>query len=97
MRFDSRRVNGLRANQIRHRHFAAHPVLTRHHGGFGNRRVLLQKLLDLSGINVEAARNNQIAFAPAQRVISVFDTVAISPVRNQPSTKAVRVASSRRQ
>src|SRR5580704_16016603 len=50
--------------------FAARAVGLAGYGGFGDSRLLFQKLLDLARINVEAARDNYVALAALQRVVS---------------------------
>src|SRR6185312_5514056 len=40
--------------------------------GFGDFRLFLQEFFDFARINVEAAGDNQVAFAAGERVIAVF-------------------------
>ena len=60
-----------RCDYISHGNFAAHSIGRGSHRGFGHAVLLLEELLDLSRIDVEAAGDNQVALASAQGVIAV--------------------------
>ena len=84
-------------DEIRNRDFAAHAVRRGCDRGFGNALLLFQKFLDLPGINIEAAGNNQIALAAAQRVVAIGRASGQIAGAKISGMKAARVASSRRQ
>src|SRR5579871_13035 len=66
-------VQGHRSigDDVGDRHFAAHTILLRSNRGFQHALLLLEKFLDLARVDVEASRDDQIALAPAQGVVTV--------------------------
>jgi hypothetical protein len=72
-------------------------VLQAHDRALGDRGVGSQHLLDLERRDLVAARLEDVDAAPPEDPVVAVSTTATSPVRNQPSRKASRVASGRRQ
>src|SRR5579862_8541561 len=58
-------------DDIGDRNFATNTIGRSGDGGLGDTLLLFQKLFDLPGINVEAAGDDEIAFAAAQRVVAI--------------------------
>ena len=58
-------------NHIGHGDFAAHAIGLGRHRRFGDLRLFHEELFDLARIDVEAARDNQVAAAAAQGVVAV--------------------------
>ena len=75
------RIDAARCDHIGHGDFAAHAIGRGCHRGFRDAVLLLEELLDLARIDVEAAGDDQVALAAAQGVIAVGERVAMSPVR----------------
>ena len=67
-------IDGAVADDVSHGNFAAHGIAHTHDSGFGNFLLLLQELLDLTRIDIETARNDEIAFAAGECVIAVGRT-----------------------
>src|SRR5437899_9392400 len=61
-------------HQVRDWDLAASTVRYSYYGGFRNAGLLFQELLDLAGIDVEAAGDDQVALAALQRVVAILRT-----------------------
>src|SRR5579863_8020973 len=68
---DLRRIQRQCRDDIGDRHFAARAIRQAHYSRLGDLWLLLQKLFDLAWIDVEATRNDQIALASGERIVTI--------------------------
>ena len=89
-----RRGRGARLERDRRAHLLAERVVRDpDHGRLGDRRMLVQDLLDLPRVDVVPAADDQLLLAVHDEEVAVLVDPARSPVRNQPSGIASAVAS----
>ena len=65
------RIDRRSSDKVGHRHLAPQTIGSANDGSFSHLGLLSQKVLDLTGIDVDAPRNEEIASAALQSVIAV--------------------------